>query len=109
VNARVCGVSFDYLLLSGSVSGDTADVMVWDLRDGHKLRFAQLTLSRDSDVLTIRPTLDPATLFPSEVRIGRHPSHDGKVPEPTTCMSLGWGHGFLSPPQQQQTDKPPQP
>jgi hypothetical protein len=105
-NAKVCQVSFDYLLLSGSVSGNTSDVMVWDFRDGHRLRFAQLTFSRNDDTLTIKKTLDPAGLFSEDaVRIGRHPATDDKEPEPQRCA---FPPSFLLP-KQERSDSPAQP
>lgn len=90
-NSAVCkAVPLDWLLLSGSVSGNEADVMVWDVVAGKKARFAQLVFSRDADILTVKATVDPAGLFPTEVRIGRHPGEEGKEPEPdaTLCRSI---------------------
>jgi hypothetical protein len=91
VNKAVCKiVPLQWILLSGSVSGNGADVMAWDIRQGKKTRYAQLTFSRDGDILTVKSTLDPAGLFPTEVRIGRHPADEGKDPEPdaTVCEEI---------------------
>lgn len=71
---KVCAnMPFDFLLLRGSVSGDTASVEVWDIVGGHQRVFEQLKLVRDGDVITVHPVGGPQSWFPQNARIGKHP------------------------------------
>ena len=77
--AAICNaVPFNsYLLLRGEVSGDTAQVIVWDVIGGRKIDFATLRLARDGSVLTVVPTGGMNHLFPGSARIAK------SSPEPT--------------------------
>ncbi|MCT8283564.1 hypothetical protein [Xanthomonas translucens] len=72
----------NYVLLRGKVSGDTAHVVAWDIVQGHKTDFAELTLVRDGGVITVRPTSGRKEWFPLAARLGRHPDESGVEPEP---------------------------
>lgn len=64
---------FDFLLLRGTVSGNTANIEVWDIVGGHQRVFEQLKLVREGDVITVHPAAREASWFPQNARIGRHP------------------------------------
>jgi hypothetical protein len=73
---------FNYILLRGEVNGDTARVIAWDIIQGHKTDFAELTLQRDEEVLTVTPVSGQMTWFPESARLGRTPRKAGAEPEP---------------------------
>jgi len=64
---------FDFLLLRGSVSGNTAAVEVWDIIGGHQRTFENLRLVREGNVITVQPERGASSWFPADARIGRHP------------------------------------
>lgn len=67
---------FDFLLLRGKVSGNTASLEVWDIVGGHQQVFEQLTLVREGNVITVHPAKGQASWFPQGARIGKHPEPD---------------------------------
>ncbi|MFD0928515.1 hypothetical protein ACFQ1T_01860 [Methylophilus glucosoxydans] len=67
----------NYILLEGSVSGNSAEVVAWDLIGGHRVEFARLTLERDGQLMAVTPIAGNKGLFPIRSRIARDPS----VPE----------------------------
>lgn len=72
---------FNYILLRGEVSGDTARVIAWDIIQGHKTDFAELTLHREGEVLTVTPVSGQVAWFPESARLGRTPRDSGTEPE----------------------------
>ena len=64
----------NYILLEGSVSGDSAQVTAWDLIGGHRVDLARLTLNRDGHLMTVIPTAGNKEWFPESARIARDPS-----------------------------------
>ena len=72
----------NYVLLRGEVSGNTANVVAWDIVQGHKTDFAELKLVRDGDVVTVTPISGRKGWFPATARLGRHPGESGVEPEP---------------------------
>jgi hypothetical protein len=64
---------FDFLLLRGTVSGNTASVEVWDIVGGHQRVFERLKLVREDTVITVQPDRGSASWFPPGARIGKHP------------------------------------
>lgn len=64
----------NYVLLRGSVSGNAAHVVAWDIVQGHKTDFAKLTLAREGDAMTVTPIDGRKDWFPSTARLGRHPT-----------------------------------
>ena len=73
---------FNYVLLRGEVSGNTAYVTAWDIVQGHKTDFAELKLVRDGNVITVTPSSGRKDWFPAAARLGRHPAEPGTEPEP---------------------------
>lgn len=71
----------NYVLLRGEVFGDTANVVAWDILQGHKTNFAELKLVRDGDVVTVTPVSGRKDWFPATARLGRHPADPGAIPE----------------------------
>lgn len=85
----VCkAVPFDFLLLKGEVSGNQAQVIVYDFILGKETSFAFLVLSRGDDgVITVTNKDDPLGLFPaSSVRLGSDGLPEGTKPEPTNAL-----------------------
>lgn len=72
----------NYVLLRGEVFGDTANVVAWDIIQGHKRVFAKLRLVRDGNVVTITPVTGRNDWFPATARLGRHPADPDDDPEP---------------------------
>ena len=72
----------NYVLLRGEISGTTANVIAWDIVQGHKTDFAQLRLDRDGDIITVTPVNGRKEWFPETARLGKHPLELGKEPEP---------------------------
>lgn len=73
----------DYILLRGEVIGNHASVMAWEILQGHKVNFAELTLERDGDILIVKPVSGQTDWFPPVARIGKHPLEVGEIPEST--------------------------
>lgn len=67
---------FDFLLLRGSVSGNTATVEVWDIVGGHQQVFERLKLIRENDVITVQSEREESSWFYHGARIGKHPETD---------------------------------
>ena len=65
---------FNYILLEGSVFGNSAKVTAWDIVGGHRVEFARLTLERDGYLMTVTPTAGNKEWFPVSARIARDPS-----------------------------------
>ncbi len=65
---------FDFLMLRGNVSGDTAHLEAWDIVGGKSRVFAKIDLVRKDDVITVKPLAGAKSWFPNDARIGRHPS-----------------------------------
>ena len=74
-------VPFDFLLLKGNVSGGkSANVIVWDIFDGHKQDIAMLELHRGEDgVMTAIPKEGSIKLFPKSARLAVDPSSSRKA------------------------------
>jgi len=72
----------NYILLSGEVSGTTANLNAWDIVQGHKIDFAQIRLVRDGDEITVTPVNGRKEWFPATARLGKHPLKPGEIPEP---------------------------
>lgn len=71
---RICTslLAFDFLLLRGSISGNTANVEVWDIVGGHERVFGSMKLVRENGIITIWPDKRGESWFPTGVRIGKH-------------------------------------
>lgn len=72
---------FNYILLRGEVNGSTAHVIAWDVIQGHKTDFAELSLQREGEVLTVIPVSGQVAWFPESARLGRTPRESGIEPE----------------------------
>ena len=68
----------NYVLLRGEVSGNTARVVAWDIVQGHKTDFAELTLIREDTAITVTPTSGRKEWFPATARLGKHPDETGE-------------------------------
>lgn len=66
---------YDYLQLQGRVSGNIAQLEVWDILQGRRVVFDHLKLLREGDVITVHPAAG-SDWFPANARIGRHPVPD---------------------------------
>ena len=86
----------NYVLLRGEVSGNTANVTAWDIVGGHKIDFADLTLVRDGDVITVTPTSGRTSWFPTTARLGRHPDENAKQPEPDQTFCNAERNAFFN-------------
>ena len=64
----------NYILLEGTVFGDSANVTAWDLIGGHRLEFARLKLERNSYLMEVTPASGNTEWFPASARIARDPS-----------------------------------
>ncbi|GHT92729.1 hypothetical protein FACS1894116_03400 [Betaproteobacteria bacterium] len=73
---------FNYVLLRGEVSGNTAHVTAWDIVQGHKTEFAELKLVRDGGIITVTPSSGRKDWFPATARLGKHPTEPGIEPGP---------------------------
>lgn len=73
----------NFVLLRGQVSGNSADVVAWDIVEGYDREFATLTLTREGDVMTVVPTGGHTAWFAPMVRIGRSPSVEEDGPSPS--------------------------
>ena len=73
---------WDYVLLRGNVSGDSAEVVAFDYIGGLSRDFAQLQLERNGNVLTITPVSGQKDWFPATARLGRHPRAPDAKPDP---------------------------
>lgn len=72
---------FDYLLLEGKLSGDTATITAFDFIGGERKNFFRFFAKRDGVVVTISPGEGVQDwLPPAPVRIGLHPSNEGEDP-----------------------------
>lgn len=65
---------FNYILLEGTVFGDSANVTAWDLIGGHRVEFARLKLKRNGYLMEVIPTSGNTEWFPANARIARDPS-----------------------------------
>ncbi|MDD9177063.1 hypothetical protein ERW49_18930 [Aliivibrio finisterrensis] len=72
---------FDFILLTGEVSGNIAKVVAWDIIGGHRKEFATLTLSREGYVMTVIPNTGFTSWFPTTAKIARRPI-DSDDPQP---------------------------
>jgi len=72
----------NFVLLRGTVSGNTAKVTAWDIVQGYKTDFAELKLVRDGGVLTVTPLSGRKDWFPATARLGKHPGEANVQPEP---------------------------
>lgn len=73
---RICTSlpAFDFLLLRGSISGNTANVELWDIVGGHERVFETMKLVREDGVITVWPNKRGESWFPAGARIGKHPN-----------------------------------
>ncbi len=73
---RICKEfpTYNYIILEGSVFGDSANVTAWDIIGGHRVEFAKLTLKRNRYLMTVTPTAGNKDWFPASARIARDPS-----------------------------------
>lgn len=63
---------FDYVLITGSISGNKAEILVFDVIGGHEKAFAKLTLQRDGVIMTVSPKETVSDWFPEMTRIAHH-------------------------------------
>lgn len=82
---------FNYILLEGSVSGNSAKVTAWDFIGGQRVEFAQLILKRTDHLMTVTPANGNKEWFPATSHIAREPSssEESEKPEPdhTFCAA----------------------
>lgn len=72
---------FDYLMLEGKVSGDTATITAFDFIGGERKNFFQFSAKRDGVVMTVSPEEGAGEwLPPLPVRIGLHPFQESEDP-----------------------------
>ena len=80
----ICRVvpKFDYLLIDGKVSGDTATIPAFDTIDGERKNFFRFSAKRDDDlVITVTPEEGAREwLPPYPVRIGLHQPRENEDP-----------------------------
>lgn len=76
VSRKVCAAFpfLQFLMLEGEVHGKTAHVVVFDHIHGKRVDLVRLHFKLDASVLTVSSVEDSRYLFPSEVRLGLHPS-----------------------------------
>lgn len=63
----------NYVLLEGTVFGDSARVKAWDIIGGHRVDFADLLLERDGYLMTVTPTAGRRDWFPETARLAIDP------------------------------------
>lgn len=71
---------FDYLLLEGKVSGDTASITAFDFVGGERKNFFRFTAKRDGVVITVSLKEGAQDWLPASARIGLHPHREGENP-----------------------------
>lgn len=71
---------FDYLLLEGNISGDTATITAFDFIGGERKNFFRFTAKRDGVVITISLKEGAQEWLPASARIGLHPRREGEDP-----------------------------
>jgi hypothetical protein len=64
---------FDYLLLDGTISGNTATVTAFDFIGGERRNFFRFTAQREGVVITISLKEGSPEWLPSAAKIGLHP------------------------------------
>ena len=69
--------AFDFLLVRGKVNGKSANLTIWDIVRGETTTFAEVAITRQNDVITVRPVSGSISLFPSSARLGKHPYLEG--------------------------------
>lgn len=79
---------FDYLLLEGKVSGNTAKVTAFNFIGGERKNFFRFTMQRDGVVITISLKEGSPAWFPSAARIGRHPGTEDRYKSLTGTCSV---------------------
>jgi hypothetical protein len=63
---------FDYVLITGSISGNKAEILVFDVIGGRKQEFAKLSLQRAGVIMTVTPKEGAVDWFPAKARIAHH-------------------------------------
>lgn len=71
---------FDYLLLEGTISGDTATITAFDFIGGERKDFFQFTAKRDGVVILVALKEGAQEWLPTPIRIGLHPDREGEDP-----------------------------
>lgn len=71
---------FDYLLLEGKISGNTATITAFDFIGGHRKNFFRFLAKRDGAVITTTLKEGAPEWLPIAARIGLHPPRDGEDP-----------------------------
>ena len=67
---------FNFVLISGSIKGNRAEIVAFDTIGGRNQDFAKLTLERDGVILIVTPNEGEIGWFPSRARIARHSDSD---------------------------------
>lgn len=71
---------FDYLLLEGKISGDTATITAFDFIGGERKDFFRFAAKRDGVVITVSLKEGAQEWLPASARIGLHPLREGEDP-----------------------------
>lgn len=69
---------FDYVLITGSIRGKRAEILVFDVIGGRKQNFAKLLLQRDGVIMNLTPKEGMLNWFPEMARIARHGDNQNK-------------------------------
>lgn len=77
----ICKINpmFDFLMLEGKISGDTATILAFDFIGGKRENFFRFTAKREGIVMNVTLQEGFTDWIPQPVRIARHPG-DGEDP-----------------------------
>jgi len=75
VTKKICSAQplLHFILLTGSINGNTANVIAYDYIRGKREEFAHLKLERDGVVMTVTPIKGAKEWFPDKSIIAQHP------------------------------------
>jgi len=79
---------FDYLLLEGQISGNTATVTAFDFIGGERKNFFRFTVQRDGAVIAISLKEGSPEWLPPAARIGLHPGNEDPYKSLTGTCSV---------------------
>ncbi len=68
--------AFDFLLVRGNVSGNSAHLTVWEIIGGETKTFEEIELNRQEGVITVIPKAGASSWFTNRARLGKHPETD---------------------------------
>lgn len=73
VNRKICETLpiLRFVMINGSVNGNTADVIAWNIIEGKRKEFARLKLQIDGARMIVKPTEGAMEWFPNETLVSR--------------------------------------